>query len=64
MSRPEESGPKTGKTDQTLMRPGGDPDRRHDEEPRPKPDVRPAVGAALEDALEETGQNRDDIAGE
>ncbi len=64
MSRPEENAPKTAKTDQTVMRPGGDPDRRADAEPRHEPDDRPAVGAALEDALEESGRNRDDLTGE
>ena len=33
MSQPEESQPKTDKTDDVLMRPGGNPRRRIDEVP-------------------------------
>lgn len=31
MSQPEESRPKTTETDDVLLRPGGDPDRRTDQ---------------------------------
>lgn len=60
MSTPEEINPKTEKTDQTLMRPGQDPDRRIDEEPPPATDDRTVVGAELEDAESEDETQRAD----
>lgn len=64
MTTPEENAAKSDKTDQVVMRPGGDPDRRADEEPRRDPDTRPAVGAELQDAMERADIGRDEIAGE
>ncbi|MEW2352242.1 hypothetical protein [Spirillospora sp. NPDC029432] len=64
MSTPEENAAKTDKTDPVVMRPGGDPDRDADQEPRRDPDTRPAVGAELQDAMERADVDRDDLTGE
>ncbi|MFF5262634.1 hypothetical protein ACFY4C_27190 [Actinomadura viridis] len=68
MTTPEENARKTGKTDQaggTPARPDEGRDRREDREARrDRPaDPRPAVGAALQDALEQADRDRDDLTG-
>jgi hypothetical protein len=64
MTTPEENAAKSDKTDQVVMRPEGDPDRRADQEPRREPDDRPAVGAELQDAMERAQVDPDDLTGE
>ncbi|GAA1575357.1 hypothetical protein GCM10009678_67520 [Actinomadura kijaniata] len=63
MTTPEENRPKTGDTDQVVMRPGGDPDRRADQESGSEPDTRPSLGAELEDKMAERGVTREDLTG-
>lgn len=64
MTAPEENQPKTTDTDQVVMRPGGDPDRRIAEEPRPQPDERTEVGAELEEEMRRSGLSREDFGEE
>ncbi|MGI5169894.1 hypothetical protein ACQEU3_36630 [Spirillospora sp. CA-253888] len=63
MTMPEENSPKTHDTDQVVMRPDGDPDRRASEEPERKPDTRPSLGAELEDKMAEQGISREELTG-
>lgn len=61
MTTPEENAAKTEKTDQVLGREDGR-DRRKGKG-GPDGGERTAVGAALQEAMDESGQDRDDLTG-
>lgn len=58
MSQPDESAEKAPKTDDVIMRPDGDIDRRRDEEPAPADGERTEMQAAM-DAAEAVRAERD-----
>ncbi|QXJ26595.1 hypothetical protein AGRA3207_003644 [Actinomadura graeca] len=60
MTTPEENAAKTEDTDQVVMKPGGDSGQDADQA-QPDPDVRPELGAELEDKMAEKGISRDDF---
>lgn len=59
MTNPEESAEKAPKTDDVIMRPGGDIDRRRDEEPPPPDGERTAMRAAMDEARGEDESGED-----
>ena len=60
MSQPEESAEKAPQTDDVVMRPDGDIDRRRDEEPSPPPGERTEMQAAMDDARAERDRRERD----
>lgn len=56
MSQPEESQPKTDKTDDVLLRPGGDPQRRIEEVPARNKDDQGQVRVERDGELREVDE--------